>query len=80
MGSDGWRSLGDRYYQKQELVAEMEWPEVDLSMYMVAGAKFGGPVALKRDKSKPVPIGKDAPPHVHLVGLYVDGFWFRLVL
>lgn len=62
MGSDGWRSLGDRYYQKQELVAEMEWPEVDLSMYMVAGAKFGGPVALKRDKSKPVPIGKDAPP------------------
>ena len=40
MGSDGWRSLGDRYYQKQELVAEMEWPEVDLSMYMVAGAKF----------------------------------------
>ena len=31
-------------------------------MYVVAGAKFGGPVALKFDKSKPVPIGKETPP------------------
>lgn len=64
MGDDeraNWSQLGDRQYRKQE-IATMEWEDMELSIFMVAGAKFGGPVALKRDPAKPLPVGKSAPP------------------
>jgi hypothetical protein len=41
----------------------MEWEAIDLSIYKVAGAKFGGPVALMRDTSKPLKVGQVALPN-----------------
>lgn len=50
----------------------MLWGEVDLSIFKVVGAKFGGPVALMRDKSKPLKIGQAAVP-LNAIYVYTSG-------
>eukprot|EP00898_Chlorokybus_atmophyticus_P007460 jgi/Chlat1/7715/Chrsp66S07190 len=51
-----WEELYNRFYRKQE-VYEMAWPDVDLSLHIVACARAGGPIAIIRDDSKLVLLG-----------------------
>ncbi|RYR35519.1 hypothetical protein Ahy_A10g050670 isoform B [Arachis hypogaea] len=50
-----WQLLYNRYYRKPELYP-MRWKHVDLARHKVAGAPFGGPVAVIRDDSKIVQL------------------------
>lgn len=64
LDADVWEKLtteeGGCYYQQHE-IGPMAWSDsVDLSSFRVWGAKFGGPIALMRDKSKPLAIGQAA--------------------
>ena len=57
--SADWDTLGtsttDAFYRRTPLYT-LSWsfPGSDLSDYIVAGAPYGGPIALTRDDSKPV--------------------------
>lgn len=56
--SADWDTLGnstDAFYRRT-LLYTLSWsfPGSDLSDYIVAGAPYGGPIALTRDESKPV--------------------------
>ena len=46
-----WEKLADVYYRKHE-VYSMCWKNIDLSHYVVAAGKYGGPIALMQDDSK----------------------------
>ena len=64
LDADAWEKLttedGACYYQRHP-IASMDWQDsVDLSQFRVWGAKFGGPIALMRDKTKPLKIGQAA--------------------
>jgi hypothetical protein len=64
LDADAWEKLtteeGACYYQ-QHVIGSMAWQDsVDLSQFRVWGAKFGGPIALMRDKTKPLKIGQAA--------------------
>jgi hypothetical protein len=64
LNADAWEKLttedGACYYQRHP-IGPMAWNDsVDLSNFRVWGAKFGGPVALMRDKTKPLKIGQSA--------------------
>ncbi|XP_065839193.1 vacuolar protein sorting-associated protein 16 homolog [Oscarella lobularis] len=52
-----WDLLGDVYYRRRVLFT-MEWGEndIDLTRFIVAGAPFGGPIALVRDDKKIVRV------------------------
>ncbi|KAI8601749.1 Vps16, N-terminal region-domain-containing protein [Dissophora ornata] len=62
-----WFLLHDRFYRKQEIYT-MLWKQVDLSKYMIAGAPFGGPLALVRDDRKVHLLQKQQPikPNIFL--------------
>lgn len=51
--------LRNRYYRRIECY-NMEWEDIDLSKMVVAGARFGGPVAVIRDEGKLVRLGAEA--------------------
>ncbi|KAM0749316.1 vacuolar protein sorting-associated protein 16 [Meredithblackwellia eburnea MCA 4105] len=55
--SSSWEPLGDTFYRKTDIYS-MQWSVQDLSDYKVAGARWGGPIAMIRDDSKPVLIGR----------------------
>ncbi|CAG8571415.1 7902_t:CDS:10, partial [Paraglomus occultum] len=46
-----WMQLQDRFYRKQEIYT-MSWKHMDLSKFMIAGASYGGPIAMIRDDKK----------------------------
>ena len=52
-----WTTLRDRCYRKREF-AKMEWEDIDLALFRVAGAKYGGPVALLRDPKVSLKVGQ----------------------
>jgi hypothetical protein len=52
-------ALPNRYYRRIECY-NMQWEDVDLSKMVVAGARFGGPVAVIRDEGKIVRLGAEA--------------------
>ncbi|KAI5475070.1 hypothetical protein MNV49_001946 [Pseudohyphozyma bogoriensis] len=51
--SASWESLAETFYRRQSIYS-MQWSINDLSDYRVAGARWGGPVAVLRDDRKPV--------------------------
>ncbi|KAH1278330.1 hypothetical protein LV164_005819 [Aspergillus fumigatus] len=48
-----WERLGDSFYRKVSLYDAIFDEDVDLDNYIVAGAPYGGAIALHRDESKP---------------------------
>ncbi|KAL1915507.1 uncharacterized protein VTP21DRAFT_6631 [Calcarisporiella thermophila] len=62
-----WIQLQDRFYRKQE-VYSMLWKQIDLSKFLLAGAPFGGPIAMIRDDKKVLLLQKQQPvkPSIYL--------------
>ncbi|KAK3357085.1 Vps16, N-terminal region-domain-containing protein [Lasiosphaeria hispida] len=48
----GWEQVGERFYRKIQLYTEVFDQDLDLDNYIVAGAPYGGAVALYRDEEK----------------------------
>ncbi|ROT38451.1 vacuolar protein sorting-associated protein [Sodiomyces alkalinus F11] len=48
----GWDSVGEKWFRKTQLYTEVFDQDVDLDNYIVAGAPYGGALALHRDESK----------------------------
>ncbi|GIC89125.1 tethering complex subunit VPS16 [Aspergillus udagawae] len=48
-----WERLGDSFYRKVTVYDAIFDEDVDLDNYIVAGAPYGGAIALHRDESKP---------------------------
>ncbi|RSH95606.1 hypothetical protein EHS25_000698 [Saitozyma podzolica] len=55
-----WDTIQNVFYRKDEVYA-MSWRIPDLSDYLIAGAKHGGPIALMRDERKVMLLGKHSP-------------------
>ncbi|RCH85747.1 hypothetical protein CU098_002029, partial [Rhizopus stolonifer] len=55
-----WTELHDRFYRKQE-VYSLSWNQTDLSKFMIAGAQYGGPIAMIRDDKKVLLLQKQQP-------------------
>ncbi|RUS27513.1 hypothetical protein BC938DRAFT_483137 [Jimgerdemannia flammicorona] len=51
-----WFQMQDRFYRKQEIYS-LSW-KTDLSKFMIAGAPFGGPIAMIRDDKTIQLLGK----------------------
>lgn len=45
--SSRWAALGETFYRREEIYS-MQWPLQDLSDYLVAGARAGGPLGMSR--------------------------------
>jgi hypothetical protein len=62
-----WSSLQDVFYRKSEIY-HLTWGINNLSDYLITSAKNGGLVALVRDPSRLVSLGKAAllKPKIHL--------------
>ncbi|GAB1320351.1 Vacuolar protein sorting-associated protein 16 [Madurella fahalii] len=48
----GWEQLGERFYRKTQLYTQVFDQDLDLDNYLVAGAPYGGAIALYRDEDK----------------------------
>ncbi|KIV87870.1 hypothetical protein PV11_03388 [Exophiala sideris] len=48
----GWEKIGDQFYQKAQLYESVFDQDLELENYVVAGAPYGGALALWRDTSK----------------------------
>ncbi|WYZ39921.1 hypothetical protein EsH8_IV_000262 [Colletotrichum jinshuiense] len=48
----GWENVGDKWYRKIQLYTEVFDQDLDLDNYVVAGAPYGGALALLRDDTK----------------------------
>ncbi|KAJ9136878.1 Vacuolar protein sorting-associated protein, partial [Pleurostoma richardsiae] len=48
----GWEKVGDRFYRKIQLYTAVFDQDLDLDSYVVAGAPYGGAIALHRDEDK----------------------------
>ncbi|KAI1464741.1 vacuolar protein sorting-associated protein 16 [Daldinia caldariorum] len=48
----GWERVGDRFYRKTQLYTAIFDQDLDLDNYIVAGAPYGGAVAICRDDTK----------------------------
>ncbi|KAH6849896.1 Vps16, N-terminal region-domain-containing protein [Chaetomium sp. MPI-CAGE-AT-0009] len=48
----GWEQLGERFYRKTQLYTQVFDQDLDLDNYLVAGAPYGGAIALYRDDEK----------------------------
>ncbi|KAL2024702.1 hypothetical protein VTK56DRAFT_6903 [Thermocarpiscus australiensis] len=48
----GWEQLGERFYRKIQLYTQVFDQDLDLDNYVVAGAPYGGAIALYRDEEK----------------------------
>ncbi|KAI1608245.1 Vps16, N-terminal region-domain-containing protein [Exophiala viscosa] len=48
----GWEKIGDQFYQKAQLYESVFDQDLELENYIVAGAPYGGALALWRDTSK----------------------------
>ncbi|MCJ1263094.1 hypothetical protein MMC22_002964 [Lobaria immixta] len=47
-----WEKVGDRYYRKVKLYDAVFDPDLELENYIIAGAPYGGALALYRDEDK----------------------------
>ncbi|KAI4243599.1 MAG: hypothetical protein L6R40_003423 [Gallowayella cf. fulva] len=47
-----WEKVGDRFYRKVKLYDAVFDPDLELENYIVAGAPYGGAIALYRDEAK----------------------------
>jgi hypothetical protein len=43
MASSNWEALGETFYRRQEIYS-LQWSLTDLSDYVIAGARWGGPL------------------------------------
>ncbi|KAJ4304257.1 Vacuolar protein sorting-associated protein 16 [Collariella sp. IMI 366227] len=48
----GWEQLGKRFYRKIQLYTQVFDQDLDLDNFLVAGAPYGGAIALYRDENK----------------------------
>ncbi|KAK3333321.1 Vps16, N-terminal region-domain-containing protein [Cercophora scortea] len=48
----GWEQVGERFYRKIQLYTQVFDQDLDLDNYIVAGAPYGGALALYRDEDK----------------------------
>ncbi|KAK0621199.1 Vps16, N-terminal region-domain-containing protein [Bombardia bombarda] len=48
----GWEQLGERFYRRIQLYTQVFDQDLDLDNYIVAGAPYGGAIALYRDEDK----------------------------
>ncbi|KAH6670239.1 vacuolar protein sorting-associated protein [Plectosphaerella plurivora] len=48
----GWESVGDRWFRKTQLYTEVFDQDLNLDNYIIAGAPYGGAIALYRDEEK----------------------------
>ncbi|KAL2201113.1 Vps16, N-terminal region-domain-containing protein [Corynascus similis CBS 632.67] len=48
----GWEQLGEKFYRKIQLYTQVFDQDLDLDNYLVAGAPYGGAIALYRDEDK----------------------------
>ncbi|KAI3337020.1 vacuolar protein sorting-associated protein [Xylariaceae sp. AK1471] len=48
----GWEMVGDRFYRKTQLYTAVFDQDLDLDNYIVAGAPYGGAVAICRDETR----------------------------
>ena len=48
----GWEKIDDQFYRKIQLYEQVFDPDLELENYFVAGAPYGGALALWRDESK----------------------------
>ncbi|KAF8587239.1 vacuolar protein sorting-associated protein 16 [Ramaria rubella] len=51
---------GNAFYRKHT-VYQMQWKSMDLSDYVIAAARYGGPLAFMRDSSKLIALGRGLP-------------------
>eukprot|EP00638_Chattonella_subsalsa_P017450 CAMPEP_0117825468 /NCGR_PEP_ID=MMETSP0949-20121206/5502_1 /TAXON_ID=44440 /ORGANISM="Chattonella subsalsa, Strain CCMP2191" /LENGTH=341 /DNA_ID=CAMNT_0005665461 /DNA_START=44 /DNA_END=1065 /DNA_ORIENTATION=- len=61
-----WQSLGEVQYRKWEVYHELEWGIEDLDACIIAGAQYGGPVAVVRDESKLVQAEETLTPTLRI--------------
>ncbi|KAJ1335453.1 vacuolar protein sorting-associated protein 16 [Microdochium nivale] len=50
--TEGWEQVGDRFYRKTQLYTAVFDQDLDLNNHIVAGAPYGGAVAIYRDETK----------------------------
>lgn len=64
----GWEKVGDRFYRKTQLYTAVFDLDLELDNYFVAGAPYGGAVALYRDDNKILAYrtGKSSKPSIDL--------------
>ncbi|RYP17815.1 hypothetical protein DL765_004299 [Monosporascus sp. GIB2] len=48
----GWEKVGDKFYRKTQLYTAIFDQDLDLDNYIVAGAPYGGAIAIYRDETK----------------------------
>ncbi|KAI0395339.1 vacuolar protein sorting-associated protein [Xylariaceae sp. FL0594] len=62
----GWEAVGDRFYRKTQLYTAVFDQDLDLDNYIVAGAPYGGAVAICRDETRIVNYrpGQSAKPSI----------------
>ncbi|KAI1180067.1 vacuolar protein sorting-associated protein [Nemania sp. FL0916] len=48
----GWEKVGDRFYRKTQLYTAVFDQDLDLDNYIVAGAPYGGAIAICRDETR----------------------------
>ncbi|KAI9277726.1 hypothetical protein BC943DRAFT_332476 [Umbelopsis sp. AD052] len=58
--TSGWIQLQDRFYRKVE-VYSLLWKQIELSKFIIAGAQYGGPIAMIRDDKKVLLLQNQQP-------------------
>ncbi|KAI1433969.1 vacuolar protein sorting-associated protein [Xylaria sp. CBS 124048] len=63
-----WEKVGDRFYRKTQLYTAVFDQDLDLDNYIVAGAPYGGAVAIFRDDSRIISYrpGQSAKPSIDI--------------
>lgn len=64
----GWEKVGDRFYRKTQLYTAIFDQDLDLDNYIVAGAPYGGAIAICRDDTKIVSYqpSKSSKPSIEI--------------
>ncbi|GAW11263.1 hypothetical protein ANO14919_006060 [Xylariales sp. No.14919] len=57
----GWEKVGDRFYRKTQLYTAVFDQDLDLDNYIVAGAPYGGAVAICRDETRIITYRPNQP-------------------
>ena len=67
-----WHALGEVQYRKWAAYEPLNWdPNIRIDEYVVAGASYGGPIAMVRDHRRLMPLADaDAPLAPPVLKLY----------
>ena len=67
-----WHALGEVQYRKWAAYEPLNWdPNLRIDEYVVAGASYGGPIAMVRDHRRLMPLAEaDAPQAPPVLRLY----------